>query len=103
MKPKQSTRITLVLADLGCGGVQRVVLTLAQGLAARGYDLTVVTLSDHAPDFFPLPPGISRASVPLRTRRRRGVLNFFRNAVGRLQLLPRVLATAKCETSKPFA
>ncbi len=50
-------RIGIVLPDLGGGGVQRVLVNLAGGFAARGRDMVVCTL-DERPVALDLPAGV---------------------------------------------
>jgi GalNAc-alpha-(1->4)-GalNAc-alpha-(1->3)-diNAcBac-PP-undecaprenol alpha-1,4-N-acetyl-D-galactosaminyltransferase len=61
-------RITFVIGNLACGGIQRVTVWLAQGLMARGYSVSVVTLATPDTDFFKLPAGVTRLSVGMRGR-----------------------------------
>jgi GalNAc-alpha-(1->4)-GalNAc-alpha-(1->3)-diNAcBac-PP-undecaprenol alpha-1,4-N-acetyl-D-galactosaminyltransferase len=62
------TRITLVVTNIACGGIQRVSVWLAAGLLARGYSVSVITLAAEDTDFFELPLGVPRFSVGLRGR-----------------------------------
>lgn len=57
--------LTIVVADLGPGGAQRVVTTLANAWAKEGRRLTIVTLADDASPFFPLDARIQRQSLGL--------------------------------------
>lgn len=59
--PTAAARLTLVIGSLGPGGAERNLLRLAEGLAADGHEVTVLTLNPAAPDFYPLPPRVSRA------------------------------------------
>jgi len=63
MAGTEPPRLTLVSSDLACGGVQRVVCSLAAGFAARGYQVTVLTFTPAATDFFHLPEGVSRVAL----------------------------------------
>lgn len=56
----KSAEISLVISDLGSGGAQRVLTTLANAWAARGRRVCVITLADGMSDFFPLDPSIER-------------------------------------------
>ena len=67
MTPPQP-RITFVIGNLACGGIQRVTVWLAQGLMARGYPVSVITLATPDTDFFKLPAGVTRLSVGMRGR-----------------------------------
>ena len=56
-------RLTFVASSLGCGGVERVTVRLSDGLAARGHDVTVVTLADERSDFFRLSSKVQRQAL----------------------------------------
>jgi glycosyltransferase involved in cell wall biosynthesis len=62
MAPDTSSKadIAMVIADLGAGGAQRVMVTLANIWADRGYRICIVTLADTGQDFYPLAAGINR-------------------------------------------
>lgn len=60
--PTAVARLTLVIGSLGSGGAERNLLRLAEGLSADGHEVTVLTLNPAAPDFYPLPPRVSRAA-----------------------------------------
>jgi GalNAc-alpha-(1->4)-GalNAc-alpha-(1->3)-diNAcBac-PP-undecaprenol alpha-1,4-N-acetyl-D-galactosaminyltransferase len=55
--------IAFVIADLGCGGAQRVLTTLANALAKRQRRICVITLATPEGDFFTLDPGITRIAI----------------------------------------
>lgn len=61
-------RLTFVASSLGCGGVERVTVRLSGGLAARGHDVTVVTLADERSDFFHLSPKVQRHALGVAKR-----------------------------------
>jgi glycosyltransferase involved in cell wall biosynthesis len=61
-------RLTFVASSLGCGGVERVTVRLSGGLAARGHDVTVVTLADERADFFHLSPKVQRHALGIAKR-----------------------------------
>lgn len=55
------------------GGAERVLADVANGLAARGYPVTVVTLQDHnGPSFYPLRFGVRRVDGRRRHKEGRG-------------------------------
>ncbi len=56
-------KITFVISSLKCGGAERVLALLAQGLAARKHSVSVVTLNSADTDFFTLPNGIRRIAL----------------------------------------
>jgi len=47
-------QVTIVISTLRCGGAERVATTLANGLRARGFDMSVVTLAGAEEPFYPL-------------------------------------------------
>ncbi len=58
-------RLTLVISQLGSGGAERVLSTMASHWADRGHDITVLTLGQQSSDFYPLSPAVKRASLGL--------------------------------------
>ena len=56
-------KITLVISSISGGGAERVLVLLAKGFIDRGYDVTVITLSDKTTDFYQLPVGCSRMAL----------------------------------------
>ena len=56
-------RICAVIASLGCGGAERVLLELCRAWMERGDNVILVTLSHGAEDHYPVPAGVTR--VPL--------------------------------------
>ncbi len=55
-------KIGCVINSLAAGGAERVILRLSGGLAGRGHDVTVITLSPGADDFYRIPAGVARLS-----------------------------------------
>lgn len=53
--------ITCVVNSLGGGGAERAMLHLSGGLARRGHRVTLLTLDGSVPDFYAVPPGVSRS------------------------------------------
>lgn len=62
--PERSRRVAVVLPHLGLGGAQRVAAAMSAYWFDRGHDVTVVTLSDHPPDFYRLHPQVKRITLP---------------------------------------
>lgn len=56
-------RITILISRLRGGGAERLAALLANGLHARGYDISVATLAGPEEPFYPLDTGV--ALVPL--------------------------------------
>jgi len=52
--------VAFVISDLGPGGAQRVISTVAGELAERGYSISMITLTDDTSDFFALPRDVRR-------------------------------------------
>jgi len=67
-------RITCVIGTLGGGGAERVMTYLCGGLAARGHEVTLLTLDDSVPDFYSVPSGVTRVRVNLPTFKKAGFL-----------------------------
>jgi glycosyltransferase involved in cell wall biosynthesis len=55
--------IGCVIASLGSGGAERVMLTLCEAWAARGDTVTLFTFDDDQQDFFAVPTGVERAAL----------------------------------------
>jgi GalNAc-alpha-(1->4)-GalNAc-alpha-(1->3)-diNAcBac-PP-undecaprenol alpha-1,4-N-acetyl-D-galactosaminyltransferase len=53
-------RVLLVIGSLQAGGAERVLAAVANGLADRGVDATVLTLSHPSTDFYELSDGVLR-------------------------------------------
>jgi GalNAc-alpha-(1->4)-GalNAc-alpha-(1->3)-diNAcBac-PP-undecaprenol alpha-1,4-N-acetyl-D-galactosaminyltransferase len=97
----ERSEIALVIADLGSGGAQRVLLRAAEGLAARGRRVCVVTLSDPSADFFSLPSGVRRFSVGGIGQSANPLAGMFRN-LGRVVRLRRALRACNAGTALSF-
>jgi len=70
-------RITCVIGTLGGGGAERVMTYLCGGLAARGHAVTLLTLDSSVPDFYVVPPTVTRVRAQLPSFRAAGVLGGF--------------------------
>ena len=91
-------RITCVIGTLGGGGAERVMTYLCAGLAARGHQVTLLTLDDSVPDFYPLDPAVTRVRVQLPTFRAAGILG----GIPRLWKLTRTLQSTHPEVVISF-
>jgi GalNAc-alpha-(1->4)-GalNAc-alpha-(1->3)-diNAcBac-PP-undecaprenol alpha-1,4-N-acetyl-D-galactosaminyltransferase len=58
-----SAELVFVISDLGSGGAQRVLTTLANAWAEQGRRIGVITLADESSDFFRLHPAIQRIVI----------------------------------------
>jgi glycosyltransferase involved in cell wall biosynthesis len=56
----QAADIALIISDLGGGGAQRVLSTLANAWADKGKRVCVITLADESSDFFSLDAPVQR-------------------------------------------
>ncbi len=70
-------RITCVIGTLGGGGAERVMTYLAGGLAARGHQVTLLTLDNSVPDFYSVPANVQRMRISLPTFRKAGFWGGF--------------------------
>lgn len=93
--------VALVISDLGPGGAQRVVSTLASAWAARGHRVAVITLADPQSDFFPLPKAVQRITVG-GTGRRSGPLGGLAGNVRRVVALRRAAQRLRPEVLVAF-
>jgi glycosyltransferase involved in cell wall biosynthesis len=58
-------RVVLMIPTLGPGGAERVMTLLAAGLAARGHEVTLLTLERTGEDFFAVDPPVQRIGLGL--------------------------------------
>lgn len=95
-------RLTLVISSLEAGGAQRVMATLANHWAAKGWRLTLLTMVDGSESpFFPLHPQVQH--VPLGLYAESG--NWWhrlRNNLRRLRVLRREIADSRPQAVLSF-
>lgn len=91
-------RITCVIGTLGGGGAERVMTYLCAGLAARGHDVTLLTLDSSVPDFYTLSHAVKRVRIQLPTFRTAGVFG----SIFRLWKLTRALQATHPEVVISF-
>lgn len=91
-------RITCVIGTLGGGGAERVMTYLCGGLAARGHEVTLLTLDDAVPDFYPVPDGVKRVKINLPTFKKAG----FWGGIPRLWKLTRAVRATRPEVLISF-
>ena len=70
-------RITCVIGTLGSGGAERVMTHLCAGLAARGHQITLLTLDSSVPDFYPISSAVTRVQVDLPSFKKAGIWGGF--------------------------
>ena len=63
-------KICCMVSSLSAGGAERVMSLLANEWAARGRDVTVVTLASAASDLYSLDPRVSRVALDLEVESR---------------------------------
>lgn len=59
----RARQIVFFLPDLGLGGAQRVVATLARHMSAHGDEVTIATLGPTTNDHVEVPPGVERWAI----------------------------------------
>ncbi len=70
-------RVLLAIGSLSSGGAEKVLVQLANWLAAEGDDVTLITLAPTYSDFFPVDPRIRRV-FPVSESRRLRLFQFIR-------------------------
>lgn len=83
-------RICAVLPDLGAGGAQRVIATLADEFRHRGHDIVVITFDDQGGDFYALADGVERVAIGGLGASRSAIAALLSNA-RRVRALRRVI------------
>ena len=83
-------KITLIISTFGCGGAERVLVSLAQGFIDRGHDVTVITWSQKNTDFYQLPSGCSRLAMGIMGNSK-GLFQALRNNIRRVALLRKTI------------
>ncbi len=87
--------LILVIADLGAGGAERVLTTLANEWAKQGRQITVLTLGDGAvPPFFALDPSVRLRPLALARPSHHPLLALAHNLL-RILVLRRALVAAR--------
>ncbi len=86
-------KLTLVISTLSCGGAERVLVLLAQGFIDRGYNVTVITLSDKTTDFYQLPAGCSRLALGIMGNSS-GIVEAVRNNIKRIAVLRKAIESS---------
>ncbi len=80
--------LLLVISSLGGGGAERVIVRLAEAWTAHGVHVTVATFAPSESDFYPLPPGVARRSMPDDAR---GVRSLWPGPIARVRWLRTVM------------
>ena len=83
-------RLLFFIHSLSGGGAERVTTNLANHWAAKGWHITIVTLTSRSPDFYELHPAVRRISLELAGESR-NVLVGLRKNLHRVRALRQVL------------
>ncbi len=94
-------RLTLVISSLSSGGAERVMSTIANYWAAKGHQITLITVESERLDFYPLHPEVARTALGLEAASA-GLWEALRNNLARLRLLRRKILDSKPDTVLSF-
>jgi GalNAc-alpha-(1->4)-GalNAc-alpha-(1->3)-diNAcBac-PP-undecaprenol alpha-1,4-N-acetyl-D-galactosaminyltransferase len=72
-------RITIIIASLFGGGAERAALLLAEGLNARGYQVSFITIFPDSRDFYQISPQVTRISLGIDGRSPNAIAAIFNN------------------------
>lgn len=86
-------KITLVISSLTCGGAERVLVLMAQGLIDKGHEVTIITLSAKNTDFYQLPVGCSRLALGIMGNSS-GLSDAIKNNIQRVSLLRQAIESS---------
>lgn len=94
-------RIVLAISTLGAGGAERVITLLANSLAERGHEITLVTLMPVAQDFFRSDARVVRIALGWRGPSRGRLDGLYANAL-RARAIRRIVRRARAEVVIAF-
>lgn len=95
-------RLTLVIPALGAGGAERVMITLANAWAERGWAITLLTYDDgRDPPFYPLHPIVTLQPLDV-AQSSRTPLQAVRHNVWRLRALRRAFIASRPDVIVSF-
>ena len=84
-------RVTMLIYSLDCGGAERVQSTMANFWAAKGWSVTLMTVTGSSkPDFYELHPAVCRRSLGIASDSYSPVAAMLKNAA-RLRVLRRAI------------
>lgn len=86
-------KITLVISALGCGGAERVLVSMAKGFIQRGHNVTVITLSEKNSDFYELPVGSNRIALGLLSNSE-GIIEAISSNIERITVLRKAVRSS---------
>jgi len=79
-------KILFIILNLGCGGAQRVISTIANGISKEKYDVSFMTLGKKESDFFKLDSEVKRIDLDLY-KPSASVSEAFRNNVSSIKTI----------------
>ena len=86
-------RITFVISSLGFGGAERVMVTMANYWAGKGWPVTLITLDDAGPAYV-LTPEVQRVGLGVMAPSRHTLQAIVRN-LRRIRALRRAIAASQ--------
>ncbi len=92
---------TIVIADLGSGGAQKVATSLATDLSNQDKKISVITLSDDQNDFFKLPENITRIALNQNKESKTALHGIWAN-ITRIRALRRAIKSVQPKTTISF-
>ncbi|WP_019503956.1 glycosyltransferase family 4 protein [Pleurocapsa sp. PCC 7319] len=87
-------KITLVISSLGCGGGERAIVLLAEGLANLKHQVTLITLADKSTDFYQLSSKVSRLDLGIMGKSS-SIVEALANNIRRLSTLRKAIESTK--------
>lgn len=87
-------RLSLVIHGMSAGGAERVMNVLADGWAARGDAVTLITLDTVASDFYHCDPRVKRIGLDVKAESA-GAASALMNNFGRVRALRRALRASR--------
>ena len=90
----KKTKITLVISTLTCGGAERVLVLLAKGFIAQGFQVSVITLDNKSNDFYHLPSEINRLALDIMSESS-NVVETLKNNFKRIAILRKAIQSTK--------
>lgn len=94
-------RLTLVIHGMSAGGAERVMQVLANGWAASGHAVTLITLDRVEDDFYACDPRVKRVGLGLKADSA-GPLQALTNNLARVSGLRRAIRTSRPQVVVSF-
>ena len=87
-------RLALVISSLRGGGAERVMATLANAWAARGVEVTLITLAPRSTDAYPVDAAVERIDL-YKTARSSGFFTALANNWARIHALRKAIVACR--------